>query len=614
LKNKITTIVLVTVIGSNTLYAEAPSVLYRHVFGNNNYVVNQTQASTWKDPSSGVTYYSGGSFNIKFKTSADFTPWINVKEPSITTGCGSFNFDAGFASIIDLDGITDQLSSAGTSLIGGFLSSILYSTPILGDIIKAVKKLAQEIEDMLQNACSLGQQLGEKASSKGYSLAALERKGLDSEIGGVKASGWIKRASDAINNSDTMNTLACLGTNNVAKCWDPEKTSKEKAAYATAKMQQIIQELIDVGSDVSAPSSDLTKIVDAKSDKKVYADKISLKNYLGYGDGKSTFGFIKRSKMITPRTHGIPKGIFSIIFLASSKSHIEGSTSYCSVVENQTKALNITTLPAAKKGEVSQAQTQKAKTSLAKTFASVDKSPGKTILKISVGDSAFNPDTDLFQYIMTGYVWGRRVKVSNDDIYVLQYPATKKVKNSTKFKKTIVLCPTTNTNNKTITLDGWNGIATTEEVKQEINKIASGNTQSLSNTIPIVAEAAKLAHVLGHKRKLLTSGITVMSPSIESENIALLNNYLLVSNILNAVEDAQNSFDSSTGTDGGAATVKRIGTPYWGAKQLEEYRNNLAKKLEIASGASNMIQAFLRDSKSVEEAWKVYTAQKRRRR
>lgn len=605
MKKRTSVVILVVVISSNSLLAQAPKDYLSSVFGAGKVSTNSTGASTWKDPSSGATYYSGGSYSVSFNTGGDYTPWADAREPSIGGGCGEFDFDAGFASIIDMDGITDQLSSAGTSMVGGFLSSILYSTPILGDVIKEVKKIAQEISNMLQNACSLGQQMGASAGADKWGVAALEKKGIEWVTEKSKEIGWIGEAKDAISDADgAINAgLTCLGKSSGAiDCINNLSKSNKPVTQAITSTQ--IKKLQEVGAAKAKIPADLSKIVDKNSNKKIYGDMMSISTYLGYNKDGSKYGYVKRSGILTD---GVSRDILSMIFLASAEKHIEGSPELCEEMHKQITTVLNPPATAAKKTETKDDQKLAAKNNLTDKGTPIIPAKGNSLLEIKVGTGGFSPKTELMQYIMTGYVYRQRVKAKNDDIYIVQYPVGK-VDNPSKFKKTMVLCPSSS--NDFITLDKWDGLATVSEVQTAITKIA--NDETISANIPVIAEAAQLAKVLGHKIALQHNNVGVLAPAIDAHSIALLNNYILVSNILNGLAEAQNTFDSNAGTDGGKAPIERVGTPMWDTKDLQKYKKDLEDKIALVAGVSDIVQAFIRDSQTVEKAWKEYSEKKRR--
>lgn len=133
-----------------------PCSLSASSFWDDRVFTNFTPPMAAKDPNSGVTYYSGGSYNIKFKAATEFTPMFGAQGPDIKLGCGGVSFNLGFGSLIDFEQLSQQLSQAGQSFAWGLLIGLVYSLPALKQIFDTINEWSAKIQDMLANACNAG--------------------------------------------------------------------------------------------------------------------------------------------------------------------------------------------------------------------------------------------------------------------------------------------------------------------------------------------------------------------------------------------------------------------------------------------------------------------------
>jgi len=280
MKKQVLSMALIIALSTSSLYAinnEIESTLKNAFGGDSNVLTNSTNPKLWKDPSSGVNYYSGGNITLKFKNKGTYTPWISARAPSISAGCSGFSLDAGFASIIDLDGISDQLSAAGTSIVGGFLSSILYSTPILGDILTEVKRIADEITAILQNACNIGKSLGNFANNK--MAAAYKDSDIEKAITSVKDTGEETFLTDEIlaNKEDIYKNLKCMKSADVVGCYGGASSSEGSKGTPDAITITIRKEHPEKNGAGGIVSKNRIKTAKQKS---FFVDKMSLQNFL----------------------------------------------------------------------------------------------------------------------------------------------------------------------------------------------------------------------------------------------------------------------------------------------------------------------------------------------
>ena len=552
---------------------------------NNSFMVNTTGADEWTDPGSGVKYYSGGGISISFKNSNNFTPWVDAREPSLQSGCGGFDFDAGFGSIINLTGITSQLSSAGTSFIGGFMSSILYSTPILGNIIKTVKKIADEISAVLANACSLGQQLGKTELAQNLNLAKMETR-TSNYITNMKAVGPIKTAIESLGDSGVMTTMSkglkCLGGDDYTGCMKSKDSSK-------GADNTVSKALKDARLDAVVTNPLARGIVVKKNYKTIpFIDRIPLKTYLS--GGKSTREIFSASGLVS--SSGTK--LMGLLFASEADKLYTGGTELCMQAR---KYYNLT-----KKGANSDNQKAAIAKAVVKNaplkFKEVQKLPIVVTTPPNIG-VAFNPKTDLVPFILTGQVNKKDVYMYDSNIYVVQTSVgTKKV------KRKIFICNDSLKSTPLIQLK-WNGFGTIADTQKDIVAISKGSNKSPSTVITM--EAAKLAHVLGHKEKLLNSNSSnVFAPSLTARNLAYMNNYLLVKKVIEALRNGAKTFADAAGI-----TPDSTQDPA-NFNSIQDYESALKDKLESATGTERFMNAFVRDSQNVEKAYIIFNQKAKR--
>ena len=547
---------------------------------NDKFNVNTTSAGAWKDPGSGITYYSGGGISVSFNTTKNFPSWVDAREPSLHMGCGSFDFDAGFASIIDLDGITSQLSSAGTSLIGGFMSSILYSTPILGDIIKTVKKIADQISAMLANACSLGQQLGTSMGTKDISLATMENSGVGF-IKGLKSYGVVKNAVSSIEDTATFGKmksgLKCLGSSDYSNCMAGSKTKKapqseSKDAFKRAGINNVVTSPLLKGIKVIASAKD------------PFIDRISLSDYL---DGtKKSFGkHFQPSSIVKNSGSKLMKFLIlsqaNNIRFANSKLCNTASKYYGFISDSNSSGTDDDLKSALKNGLLTEKLYNIPKEG--QVFPIWDEN--------GIRIHAFEPKKDLVPFILTGKSENNEsVAMQKAYIYVTQFSISK-----SKVERKIFMCR--NTTDNTLVTANWNGFGTVAKVTKDIQSIADDSTPTEGSYI--VAEAAKLANILGKKEKLLTNSYTIFAPTLTARNIALMNNYLLLGKVIDALHSANDTFKDAVGVTADATLNPSS------QKTLSGYKTKLRKELENAVGAERFMDAFIRDANNIENKYKI---------
>lgn len=140
---------------------------------------NTTYAGSWEDPSSGMKYYTGGGIRIKFKgENTSYTPWVKGTAPSYSIGCNGISLNGGFVSLLGLTDIEDQLKDAGAAFAWGILTGLAYSLPAISDVFAKIQSWARTIQRLLQNACSIGQNLAKNSEPA---------KGLDNTLQDISA-------------------------------------------------------------------------------------------------------------------------------------------------------------------------------------------------------------------------------------------------------------------------------------------------------------------------------------------------------------------------------------------------------------------------------------------
>jgi len=136
---------------------------------------NSTYAGTWEDPTSGMKYVTGGGIKIKFKSSTNsYTPWIKGTMPNYSIGCNGISLSGGFIGLLGLSDIEEQLKDSGAAFAWGILSGLAYSLPVISDVFAKIQRYARTLQQLLQNACSIGQNLARNSPAKSKIDTALQ--------------------------------------------------------------------------------------------------------------------------------------------------------------------------------------------------------------------------------------------------------------------------------------------------------------------------------------------------------------------------------------------------------------------------------------------------------
>lgn len=552
--------------------------------GEDKVLSNATNGDAWRDPSSGVTYYSGGNIFIRLKTTKGYPAFFDARGPSIKAGCDGFDLDAGYFAIIDLDGITDQLSSAGTSIVGGFLSSILYSTPILGDIIESVKKISDEITKIMQNACSIGKQIGTASTS--YITDKAMQEDSSAYVASQKAKGVLKTAEDAITeNADKIaQNISCMSSDDIVGCYS-DNNIKDKDGYT-----DLISSLLETSDKGKNTNHNTLLHPGTKSSFKniMMIDKITLKDYLSGND--SNKGYIETNPIFKNYSTEMKN-----IYLALSKID-EASPAICQEIEDIYKTF------AQDQTDETKAKTiAKLKATLNKNNKTQSVAPKSNTISKFIDGTTFNEEktSQVIEFLLEG----KTVSITNDILYVIQKPllASDKSNSELKTKKYTYLCKGSETFNI-----NWSGIASTSDVEDSISKIASG--EAPDSTIPIVSESAKFAKILNKKNTLYNNGVFTIASSISLQNIALLNNYILATKIIDALNDMQKDETSGNASDSNELVIDNDKTVQ---ENLLQYKESLKNKLNNILGTEDFLKVMKEDAEKIEKEYNLFKSKKR---
>lgn len=112
----------------------------------------------------------------------------NIRPPRLTTSCAGADFDAGMLSVLNVDQLSNMVGQAGASMAWGVMIGIVYSLPGVGDAFMKLNDWARAIQNLTQNSCALGTQMGK---TMGSALFSKEAKGSAEErISTGLSSSW----------------------------------------------------------------------------------------------------------------------------------------------------------------------------------------------------------------------------------------------------------------------------------------------------------------------------------------------------------------------------------------------------------------------------------------
>lgn len=571
-----------------SLNAAGVSDSIKTAFGGDRVLTNTTEAGEWKDPGSGITYYSGGSLTVKFKP-ATFEPWFSARAPSYNIGCSGFSYDLGFASIIDMDKLTDQLSSAGTSIIGGFMSSILYSTPILGDIIKTVKKIAALVSKLLRDACAIGKSFGNEASS-GMSTFFDKELGIDSSkaIDRLSDLGIGAHTQDLRNNIDKFSKqIDCFTQKNQSTCLDSNTKNQPQINIL------ISNAIADTSTCKQANRSGIVdKLVDVKQNAEadVFIDTISLSKLIK--GQASKLGLIEQSRVM--KQYG--QKVVELILVGTGGTVTPSST--CKMLKEKLNMM------IGAEGSTNKQILNIVSKNLSAVDSIAQPQPRNGTFNITTANSSKNIFIDFLND-------GIKVKIPNMDIYVVQ--------------KSTKITTATNTNDKDITVKKyvfvcspkngsfyettWSGLSSIVKTQARINKIINAETTANTNDGSILlSETVRLAQALIKRNKLKQEGEEVLPTYLSSYTLALFNQFMITEVIYNAMlESFKSAYQDSTNSAGdNMALDKKLAS-------LKKEKALLFKKMQKNIGKIDLVATLRREAISIEKEYKEATLKRTQR-
>lgn len=173
-------------------------------------------------PASSNGGYFGGSVEFRFDTSEmDYRPWLQFNGPSMKAGCNGLSLDGGFADMLGLEDIAEQLGNASGAIMYGLLIGLVNSVPSIEHVFSKIKEIISEIQAALRNACNFGKNLSYNwAMNNGMrNVNAKVKEGISS-VDNMINEGWDdfkktveneffgSKKSDTGVNDDTMNEFA----------------------------------------------------------------------------------------------------------------------------------------------------------------------------------------------------------------------------------------------------------------------------------------------------------------------------------------------------------------------------------------------------------------------
>jgi hypothetical protein len=231
-------------------------------------LTNSTYAGDWEDPTTGMNYYTGGGIKVKFKNnSQSFTPWIKVRGPSVNYGCNGVSIDGGFMALLGLDDIEKQLKDGGAAFAWGILIGLAYSLPVIGDVFQKIQKWARQIQQLLQNACQIGQNLA-RTSQVGHDIKnSLEFDLIDEGFDKIK--GFIDSIDKQMKELDDL--INCNG--------DLECMKKKKSALSKMLSEKLGVDNADSTNNGLGAVAATAKVTDLGQTQPFYKE-FSLKDIL----------------------------------------------------------------------------------------------------------------------------------------------------------------------------------------------------------------------------------------------------------------------------------------------------------------------------------------------
>lgn len=226
-----------------------------------------TRSSEWDSPATGSKYFYSGSYEFSFKKSTGYAPWFNAGGSGdlFKAGCNGFSTGDMFISMLGLNDIKDQLSDAGAQLAWGVMIAMVMSMPGIHETFKAIQKWARAIQNLLQNACQIGQSL-----AKGGLFGPLTNTAGEStpDIGDK-----IHQADEGI--AGTIDKMTKWVTDQNTKLGGSSSSSVQKAAQSSvgAAVKKIVREIqgtTGISAKIIASSIDDGKLPADSSTNSLY--------------------------------------------------------------------------------------------------------------------------------------------------------------------------------------------------------------------------------------------------------------------------------------------------------------------------------------------------------
>ncbi|PAF53836.1 hypothetical protein BKH42_03650 [Helicobacter sp. 13S00482-2] len=127
----------------------------------------------------GESTFFGGNIEFRFDNKMNMIkPWLDFEVPGIKAGCNGFSVNGGFASLMDLNDIAEQLGNASGAIVWGLVVGLINSMPTLEHTFSKIKEWIQNIQDMIRNACNFTSKLTQDAL-KGSSFPKTAQKVFD---------------------------------------------------------------------------------------------------------------------------------------------------------------------------------------------------------------------------------------------------------------------------------------------------------------------------------------------------------------------------------------------------------------------------------------------------
>lgn len=237
---------------------------------------NSTYAGTWEDPTSGMKYVTGGGIKIKFKgTTNSYTPWVKGTAPNYSIGCNGISLSGGYIGLLGLSDIEEQLKDSGAAFAWGILSGLAYSLPVISDVFAKAQNYARTLQRLMQNACSIGQNLAAQSPAKGKIDNAL----TDSVIG--QGFDKVNKYIDSIDDKFTVldDFVSCNGDVNCTK----KRDNVIGEWFAT--MFSISNDKGVDNSSGGVVSSSIKDVKDAVVNSGAYYKEVSLHEILNSSNG-----------------------------------------------------------------------------------------------------------------------------------------------------------------------------------------------------------------------------------------------------------------------------------------------------------------------------------------